>query len=105
MSKYGAWEAAYHCADCGAELSENARMYSGGICPLCGNAAAGSIVKTVTLIRRKVYKPLKGRREAIEATRARNSVSSFLRYRVVSFFRGMRLQLAREFTWEYKDKT
>lgn len=103
MSKYGTWEAAYHCAGCGEEMIDDARMYSGGICPMCGEAAAGSIVKCDKRIRRKVYKPLKGRREAIEATRARNSGSSFLWYRIVTLFRGMRPRRTREFTWEYKD--
>ncbi len=103
MNKYGAWEAAYHCKGCGEEMDNDARLHSGGICPLCGNASVGSVVKCDKRIRRKVYKPRIGRREAIEATRARSNSFSFFCYRVVTFFRRARPQLAREFTWEYKE--
>lgn len=86
-------------------MDDNARRYSDGICSLCGKAAAGSIVKCNKRIRRKVYEPLCGRREAVEATRARSSFFSYLGYRVGSFFRRARPRLAKEFTWEYKDAT
>jgi len=103
MRKYGPWEVAFHCSKCKKEVEEEARLYNGGVCPMCGNSSAGTLVQCDKLVRRKVYKPVKTeRREAIEATRAKKNFFSFLQYRVVNFFKKMRPRVI-TIELEYRD--
>lgn len=55
--KMGPWRPYHYCTECGAQLDERTRMYSGAICPACGHKSihASTICDTYVMAERKVY--------------------------------------------------
>ncbi len=46
MKQFQGYRAVYRCVNCKTKLSDDERMYSGGVCPHCGNVAQGTICET-----------------------------------------------------------
>lgn len=48
------WKTAFFCAACDGELSQRAKMYSNGRCPLCGHKGPGA--RTIVANKERAYR-------------------------------------------------
>lgn len=46
MKQFEGYRAVYRCVNCKTKLSNDECMYSGGVCPHCGNVARGTVCET-----------------------------------------------------------
>ena len=42
------------CVKCESRLNESQKMYSGGVCPKCGNVTHGTIVSTTKVVLKEI---------------------------------------------------
>lgn len=101
--KYGPWREDRFCVACDQFLNREDFFDNWPkdcpVCVHCGAAGRFGLPEVNKRMRRKVYTT--GRRAAVEASRAKNNIFSFVVYRSVMLLRKMNWK-ERNYVWEYQ---
>lgn len=107
LKEYGKWEVARYCYECGEFIARSDFFHNDALCLHCGARGTGAFPRVRERVRRKVYTEDIGRREAIEATKAKSGIFSFLKYQMTWLLRLMdrnSMSKERSYTWEDREE-